>query len=42
MAAARAALPLEEPVAWPDGRVAVFDSDLLGRRLAVVEREGGA
>jgi len=30
--------PLGEPVEWPGGRVAFFDSDLLGRRLGVLER----
>lgn len=38
---AREAYPLRDPVAWPDGRVAFFDSDYFGRRLGVVEREGG-
>jgi hypothetical protein len=38
METARAEYQLSEPVAWPDGRVAFFDSDLLGYRLGVVER----
>ncbi|WP_135853709.1 VOC family protein [Halorussus salinus] len=37
--AARDAYPLREPESWPDGEVATFDSDLLGSRLGVVERE---
>jgi hypothetical protein len=43
MGAARAAFPLDEPVSWPGGRVAFFDSDRLGRRLGVVEHapDGG-
>jgi hypothetical protein len=38
LAAAREAYPLKEPREWPDGRVAFFESELLGRRLGVVER----
>ena len=38
LASARAEYPLTDPVSWPDGRVAFFESDLLGRRLGVVER----
>jgi hypothetical protein len=30
--------PLRNAVSWPDGRVAFFDSDVLGHRLGVVER----
>ena len=30
--------PLTAPETWPDGRVAFFESELLGRRLGVVER----
>jgi hypothetical protein len=30
--------PLRNGVSWPDGRVAFFDSDVLGHRLGVVER----
>lgn len=30
--------PLQEPIEWPDGRLAVFDSDIFGVRLGVVER----
>ncbi|MFB6184090.1 MAG: VOC family protein [Haloarculaceae archaeon] len=36
--AARRVYPLGESRAWPDGRVAFFDSDYFGRRLGVVER----
>ena len=36
--AAREEYPLGDPRDWPDGRVAFFDSDALGRRLGVVER----
>lgn len=36
--AARREYPLREPTDWPDGRVAFFDSDDVGRRLGVVER----
>ena len=36
--AARSEYPLGEPIEWPEGRVAFFDSDVLGRRLGVVER----
>jgi len=39
LAAAREAFPLTEPVSWPDGRVAFFESDRLGYRLGVVERK---
>jgi hypothetical protein len=38
LAAAREAHPLAAPTEWPDGRVARFESELLGRRLGVVER----
>ncbi|WP_245549716.1 hypothetical protein [Natronococcus occultus] len=38
LAAARETHPLGEPVEWPDGRVAFFDSKALGRRLGVLER----
>ncbi|WP_394739688.1 VOC family protein [Natronococcus roseus] len=38
IAAARETYPLGDPLEWPDGRVAFFDSELLGRRLGVVER----
>ncbi|MDG5818795.1 hypothetical protein [Natronococcus sp. A-GB7] len=38
LAAARETYPLEKIQEWPDGRVAFFDSELLGRRLGVVER----
>jgi hypothetical protein len=37
--AAREAYPLGDLVSWPDGRAAFFDSDRLGRRLGVVERD---
>jgi catechol 2,3-dioxygenase-like lactoylglutathione lyase family enzyme len=36
--AARDALALTEPAPWPDGRVAFFESEDIGRRLGVVER----
>lgn len=36
--AARSQYPLGEPIEWPEGRVAFFDSEVLGRRLGVVER----
>ncbi|WP_267163975.1 VOC family protein [Halovenus salina] len=36
--AAREAHPLGETHNWPDGRVAFFESEQLGRRLGVVER----
>jgi catechol 2,3-dioxygenase-like lactoylglutathione lyase family enzyme len=39
LGAAQEAYPLEDPVDWPDGRMATFESDLLGRRLGVVERK---
>ncbi|MFW6448959.1 MAG: VOC family protein [Halobacteriota archaeon] len=35
---AAAAVDLREPVAWPGGRVAFVDSDVIGDRLGVVER----
>ncbi|THE63671.1 VOC family protein [Salinadaptatus halalkaliphilus] len=35
---AREQYPLEAPTAWPDGRIALFESELLGHRLGVVER----
>jgi hypothetical protein len=38
LAAAQEAYPLGDALEWPDGRVAFFDSELLGRRLGVVER----
>ncbi|MDG5761433.1 VOC family protein [Natronococcus sp. A-GB1] len=38
LTAARETYPLGDPLEWPDGRVAFFDSELLGRRLGVVER----
>ncbi|MFC4543425.1 VOC family protein [Halosolutus amylolyticus] len=38
LATARAAYPLTDPIEWPDGRVAFFESEPLGRRLGVVER----
>ncbi|WP_135806398.1 VOC family protein [Halorussus marinus] len=38
LTAAREAAPLGEPTSWPEGRVAFFDSDMLGSRLGVVER----
>lgn len=38
LAAARRAHPLLDPVEWPAGRVAFFDSDRLGSRLGVIER----
>lgn len=38
LAAARETYPLGDPVEWPDGRVAFFDSETLGRRLGVLER----
>jgi hypothetical protein len=37
--ATREQFPLGEPVAWPDGRVAFFESEMLDRRLGVVERD---
>ena len=36
--AARERHPLTDAEEWPDGRVAFFDSELLGRRFGVVER----
>jgi hypothetical protein len=39
---ARERFPLREPTAWPDGRVAFFDSDALGHRLGVLGRTGTA
>ena len=39
MAAARDAYPLTESRDWPDGRVAVFESERFGTRLGVIERE---
>lgn len=36
--AARADHPVGEPIEWPGGRVAFFDSELFGRRLGVIER----
>lgn len=30
--------PLSEPLEWPDGRIATFESEVFGRRLGVVER----
>ena len=36
--AACADYPLLEPITWPDGRIAFFESDRLGYRLGVVER----
>jgi len=36
--AVAAAHPLTGPETWPDGRVAFFESELLGRRLGVIER----
>lgn len=38
MDAVREAYPLREPESWPEGQVAFFDSEVLGRRLGVVER----
>lgn len=38
MEAATAEYPLTETGSWPDGRVAFFESDMLGYRLGVVER----
>lgn len=38
LATAREAYPLDEPRSWPDGRLAIFEGDLLGRRLGVLER----
>lgn len=35
---ARDTYPLDDPVEWPDGRVAFFDSDRLGVQLGVIER----
>ena len=37
--AARREHPLSEPIDWPDGRAAFFESDRLGTRLGVVERD---
>lgn len=37
-AAAREAHPLGEPLEWPEGRVAFFNSETLGSRLGVLER----
>lgn len=39
LAAAREVFPLGEPAPWPDGRVASFDHDRLGRFLGVIERD---
>ena len=36
--AAREEYPLTEPTSWPEGRVAFFESELVGRRLGVVEQ----
>lgn len=36
--AVRARHPVTDPVRWPDGRLAFFESDLFGPRLGVVER----
>ena len=41
LAAAGEAYPLLGSSEWPTGRVAFFDSDVLGNRLGVVERDGG-
>ncbi len=38
MATAREAYPLAEPLSWPDGKAAFFESDALGRTLGVIER----
>ncbi len=38
LAAARNRYPLGDPIEWPDGRIAFFDSELLGRQLGVLER----
>lgn len=38
LVAASEAHPLGEPLEWPEGRVAFFDSETLGRRLGVIER----
>ena len=35
---ARNRYPLGDSIEWPDGRVAFFESELLGRRLGVLER----
>ncbi|APW98091.1 hypothetical protein CHINAEXTREME_09965 [Halobiforma lacisalsi AJ5] len=37
--AVREVYPLGEPLEWPEGQVAFFDSDVLGRRLGVLERQ---
>jgi len=38
IANASEAYPLTQPASWPEGRVAFFESELLGRRVGVVER----
>ncbi|AXR82686.1 VOC family protein [Natrarchaeobaculum sulfurireducens] len=38
LGAARERYPLEDAIEWPDGRVAFFESELLGKRLGVLEQ----
>lgn len=40
LAAARETYPLRAPETWPEGRVAFFESNLVGYRLGVLERGG--